>query len=69
MPKLLPKPFLPARASLDELMIPEALAFRNSLRVDEQETFGELYLPAYPNIKLMKDLVDYVIPLGKYFLR
>jgi len=46
-------------------MVPEALGFRNSLREDEQAIFDELYLTAYPNIKLMEQATELVIPLER----
>lgn len=52
-----------AGPQLEAKMVPEALAFRNSLRIEDQEIFDELYLAAMPNIELMSKLVDYVLPL------
>jgi hypothetical protein len=45
-------------------MIPEAKAFRDSLRLEEQETFDELYLAAEPIYRAMRE-VGLVIPLEK----
>lgn len=45
-------------------MIPEAKAFRDSLRAEEQQTFDSLYLAAQENYRLMEK-VGLVIPLEK----
>lgn len=48
-------------------LIPEIKAFRDSLRVEEQAAFDELYVAALENYKLMTD-VGLVIPLEKMLL-
>lgn len=50
-------------AELEARMVPEARAFRNSLRTEDQRVFDELYQAAMPNIELMGKLVHYVLPL------
>lgn len=45
-------------------MIPEARAFRESLRVEEQQAFDELYMAAQANYLMMEE-VGLVIPLEK----
>lgn len=50
-------------AELEAQMVSEARAFRNSLRIEDQKVFDELYLAAMPNIELMSQLVNYVLPL------
>lgn len=45
-------------------MIPEAKAFRDSLRVEEQKAFEDLYTAAQENFHMMNN-VGLVIPLEK----
>jgi hypothetical protein len=58
MNSLIPRP------QIVEAMIPEARAFRNSLRAEEQAAFDDLYLAASENYKMMEN-VGLVIPLEK----